>query len=128
MRKSMTPLTAFRPDIELQYYDLSSVLFKPSDLKLCEHLQQGHEQQTDGSQIAYQQPQHVHTHLQSQLSDPQQTGPPPLQRPFQADSTQVPAAPVDVSNDMRLAPTVLYEKASRAIRQRHPSESTDPLQ
>ncbi|DBB07621.1 hypothetical protein WJX82_008530 [Trebouxia sp. C0006] len=88
----------------------------------------GHKQQTDGSQTAYQQPQHVHAQLQSQLSDPQQTGPPPLQMPSQAASTQALAAPVDVSNDMRLAPTVLYEKASRAIRQRHPSESTDPLQ
>ena len=109
MRKSMTPAAASR-------------------LKLCDWLQQGHEQQTDGSQTAYQQSQHVHTQIQSQLSGPQQTGPPPLQRPSQADSAQVPAAPVDVSNDMRLAPTVLYEKASRAIRQRHPSDSTDPLQ
>ena len=124
----MTPLTAFRTDLELQHHDSSGVLYKPSDLKLCEHLQQGHKQQTDGSQTAYQQPQHVHAQLQSQLSDPQQTGPPPLQMPSQAASTQALAAPVDVSNDMRLAPTVLYEKASRAIRQRHPSESTDPLQ
>ncbi|DBB04147.1 hypothetical protein WJX77_012034 [Trebouxia sp. C0004] len=88
----------------------------------------GHEQHTDGSQTTYQQPQHVHTLIQSQLSGPQQTGPPPLPRPSQADSAQLSAAPQDVSNDMRLAPTVLYEKASRAIRQRHPSESTDPLQ
>ncbi|DBA67525.1 TPA: hypothetical protein ACH3X2_001803 [Trebouxia sp. C0005] len=90
------------------------------------NLSGGHEQQTDGSQTAYQEPQHLHTQMQSQ--GPQQTGPPPLIKPSRADSTQVPAAPVDMSNDMRLAPTVLYEKASRAIRQRHPSESTDPLQ